>query len=139
MTVDPAQRRGSRAVAVLVYTVLRVALFLAVWALFQFLTPIKGLWAVVAGILVSGAISLIVLDRQRNAVAIAAGGVLGRINARIEASARAEDEDADGALPPAAGAASGEGEQPAEDQPVGEQEDPGALEGGDEPGAGRPA
>jgi hypothetical protein len=91
------------------------------------LTPIKGVWAAVAAILVSGAISIIVLDRQRNKVGLAAGSFFGRINDRIEASARAEDDDLD------------EGQQPAQHQSVGEQQDPGLLQGGDQAGAERPA
>jgi hypothetical protein len=84
---------GSNAVAVAAYTLLRVALFAVVWLVIELLTPINGVWAIVAAILMSGAISLIVLDRQRGAVGQAAAGFFGRINARIEASARAEDDD----------------------------------------------
>jgi hypothetical protein len=87
---------GSNAVAVAAYTLLRVGLFAVVWLVIELLTPINGVWAIVAAILMSGAISLIVLDRQRAAVGQAAAGFFGRINARIEASARAEDDDAPG-------------------------------------------
>jgi len=101
--------------AVVVYTLLRVALFGVVWVLVEFLTPFHGLWAAVAALLISGAISVVVLDRPRNKVGAAAGSFFGRINERIEASARAEDEDAD--EPPA----SGEGEQQAQQDSVAEQ------------------
>jgi len=86
---------SSKAVAILVYTLLRVGLFALVWALIAFLTPLNGLWAAAAAILISGAISVVVLDRQRGEVGAAAAGFFGRINARIEASAAAEDEDED--------------------------------------------
>jgi hypothetical protein len=101
--------------AVLVYTLLRAALFAVIWVLFEFLTPIHGLWAAVSALLISGAISVVVLDRPRNRVGLAAGGFFGRINERIDASARAEDDDAD------ASAASGEGEQQAQHDSVAEQ------------------
>lgn len=85
-----------------IYTVLRIALFAAVWLVLELLTPVHGVWAIVAAILMSGAISIVVLDRPRGQVGVAAAGFFGRINARIEASARAEDvEDAPPPVPPA--------------------------------------
>ncbi len=86
---------SSKALAVAVYTVLRVLLFAAVWLTIELLTPISGLLAIIAALLVSGAISLLVLDRQRGRAASVAAGFFGRINERIEASARAEDDDDD--------------------------------------------
>jgi hypothetical protein len=83
----------TKARAVIVYTLLRVALFAAVWAVLQYLTPVHGLLAVVAAILMSGAISVVLLDRPRGEVGTLAAGFFGRINARIDASARAEDID----------------------------------------------
>lgn len=111
---------GSKALAVLVYTVLRVALFAVVWLSIELLTPINGLLAIIAAILLSGAISLLVLDRQRGRAASVAAGFFGRINERIEASARAEDVDeAPVAPPPASG--SGEGERGPEHEAVDKQ------------------
>ncbi len=86
-------RSDSRAWSLVVYTLLRVAIFLAFWLPLQLLTPLRGLFAVVAALLMSGAVSLVVLDRQRGRVGQAAAGFFGRINDRIEASARAEDDD----------------------------------------------
>ena len=86
-----AKALGAR--AVLIYTLLRVALFLLVWLTIELLTPISGVWAIVVAILISGAISLVLLDRPRNRAGAAAGGFFSRINERIEASARAEDID----------------------------------------------
>lgn len=103
--------------AIVVYSALRLALLLVVWVVVELTTPFHGLWAVAIALLVSGAISLLVLDRQRDAVAGAVSGVFGRINARIDAATRAEDDD-DGAAGPAP---SGGGEQRAEDDSVGQQ------------------
>ena len=104
----------SKTVSILVYTVLRIALFVVAWLAFAFLTPIKGIWAIVAGILASGAISLVVLNHQREKVGRAAEGFFGGINARIDAATRAEDVDE----LPQQGA---QGEQPAEGQAVDEK------------------
>ena len=87
----------SKTWSLVVYTLLRVAIFLAFWLPLQLLTPLRGLLAVVAALLMSGAVSLIVLDRQRGRVGLAAAGFFRRINERIEASARAEDEALDAA------------------------------------------
>ena len=137
--------RSGTAIAVLVYTLLRVALFALVWVVVELVTPIHGLWAAATAVLISGAISVILLDRQRNKVGLAAGRFFGRINERIEASARAEDDDLPPAPPPASPAArvdaasgsSGEGQQDAQEEPVGQQQDAGLLEGGDERGSER--
>lgn len=106
----------------LVYTVLRVALFAVVWLTIELLTPFSGLLAIIAAILVSGAISLLVLDRQRGRAASVAAGFFGRINERIEASARAEDvDDAPEVPPPPAAGGSGEGERGPEHEAVDKQ------------------
>ncbi len=129
-SAQPASGR-SKAVAVIVYSVLRLALFVAIWLVIDFLTPIHGLIAAAAAILISGAISVIVLDRQRGAVGEAAAGFFGRINARIEASARAEDEnDSENE-----DAGSGDAEEQPESESVGQQEQARALQGGDQAGA----
>ncbi|MCF8527769.1 MAG: DUF4229 domain-containing protein [Candidatus Nanopelagicales bacterium] len=116
--------------ALAVYTVLRVALFAVVWGVIWFLTPLDAVWSAVAAILISGAISLVLLDRQRGRVGAAAGGFFSRLNARIDAASRAEDVDEpwmaeqQGAVPaveelPAEG--SGEGQESAEDKAVEEK------------------
>jgi hypothetical protein len=119
--------RGSSAKAILIYTALRIGLFAIVWVLIEFVTPIHGIWAVAAAILISGAISIVVLDRPRNKVGLAAGSFFGRINERIEASARAVDDDLD------------EGQQGAQSQAVDKEQDAGLLEGGDQRRTERPA
>jgi hypothetical protein len=113
-----ADTGGSKAAAVLVYTALRIAVFAAVWLTIELLTPLSGVWAIVVAILVSGAVSLLLLDRQRGRVGAAAAGFFGRLNERIEASARAEDDDGE---PPAPSPGSGEGEQTAENEAVDKQ------------------
>ena len=107
---------GSKALAIAVYTVLRVALFAVVWLTLELLTPVSGLWAIVLAILFSGAISIVVLDRQRDRVGAVAAGFFRGINERIEASARAEDDDLDAPAP-----GSGDGEQPAHRDAVDKQ------------------
>ena len=127
-----ASSSGSTALAIAVYTVLRVLVFLGVWALLWVLTPLDALWSAVAAILISGAISLVLLDRQRGRVGRATGGFFARINARIDAATRAEDIDEPWPVPVAG---SGEGQQAAEGDSVDEQQDAGRLEGRDEGGA----
>ena len=46
--LDAMSAAGSKAGAVVLYTALRVGLFLAVWLTFELLTPVSGLWAIVA-------------------------------------------------------------------------------------------
>jgi len=72
--------------ALAVYTVLRVALFALVWGVIWFLTPLDAVWSAAAAILISGAISLVLLDRQRGRVGAAAGGFFSRLNARIDSA-----------------------------------------------------
>lgn len=112
---------GSKTLAVLVYTALRVAVFAAVWLTIELLTPITGLLAIITAILASGAISLLLLDRQRGRAASVAAGFFGRINERIEASARAEDVDDEPVAPPSPTADSDEGQKAAEDESVDKQ------------------
>lgn len=83
------------------FTVLRLLLLGAVWLLVQLATGLRGLTAIVVALLISGLISLVVLDRQRDAMGRVVAGFFRGINARIDASARAEDD-----------------EEPAEGQPV---------------------
>jgi hypothetical protein len=130
---------GSKAAAIVVYTALRLGLFLAVWLTFELLTPVSGLWAIVLAILISGAISIVVLDRPRNRVGQVADGFFGRLNERIEASARAEDDDDEEPVPVRSSEVSDHREQGAEREAVGEQQEPGLLQGGDEGGPARPA
>lgn len=83
----------SRWISFLVYTLLRLLVFAAVWLLVQIVTPWRGLLAIGVAILISGGISLFVLDRPRGQLAVGVDGFMRRMNERIEASARAEDVD----------------------------------------------
>ena len=78
--------------AIVIYTVMRLGLLVAAWWLIQLVSPLRGLWALVVAVLVSGVISWFALDRQRSAMSAVVGGFFGRINDRIEAASRAEDE-----------------------------------------------
>ncbi len=75
------------------YTALRVAMFVGAWILIEILTPIQGLFAAAFAIVISGAVSIIVLNGQRDAMSAALVGFFRRMNARIDASTRAEDVD----------------------------------------------
>lgn len=103
------------------YTFLRVALFAAVWLVLEFWTPLTGLLAVVAALLMSGAISIVVLDRPRGDLGSVAAGFFGRINARIDAASRAEDVDDDPGPPTSAPSGSREPEEQPEHEAVDQQ------------------
>lgn len=106
-----------------VYTLLRVALFAVVWVIIELLTPIHGLWAAAAAIVMSGAISIVVLDRPRSKVGVAFGRFYGRINDRIEASASREDDDdvESEAMPPTTPESSGQSQDQSEHEAVDKQ------------------
>ncbi len=87
-----SETRRSGAASIALYTVMRLGLFVAVWLLLQLITPLRGLWAVVVAILASGVISLFLLGRQRAAMSAVVGGFFGRINDRIDAASRGEDD-----------------------------------------------
>ena len=116
---------GSRWLPLLRYTLLRLALLIAAWAVIAWLTPVKGLWALALALLVSGAISLFVLDRQRDAMSLGVARFFTGINERIDAATRAEDAVVAGELLQ-------DREAGAHDEPVGQHEDPRPLERGDE-------
>lgn len=114
----------------MVYTLLRLVLFAAVWVLVWVITPWRGLVAIAVAILISGGISLFLLDRPRGQMAVGVNAFMQRINDRIEASTRAEDVDEP--LP-----GGGEhGEDHGQPGSVGKHDHPGLLEDGDQPGTG---
>lgn len=129
MTEKAGPSSGTR--AFLVYTVLRLGLVLALWWLLQLVTPLRGLLALVVSILASGVISLFLLNRPRQAMGEGVAGFFGRLNARIDAGAAAEDEwdEAQRRL---------SGEQQPEQDAVDPQEQARPREDGDEGGTGRP-
>ncbi len=85
--------RSRSAWSVVLYTALRLAMFAGAWILIETLTPIHGLFAAAFAIVISGAVSIIVLNGQRDAMSAALFGFFRRMNARIDASTRAEDLD----------------------------------------------
>ncbi|MCU0295222.1 MAG: DUF4229 domain-containing protein [Candidatus Nanopelagicales bacterium] len=74
-----------------VYTGLRLVLLLAVGGLL-YLTGARGFLLILLSFLVSGALSLVWLDRPRATMSAGFGRVMGRMNDRIDAAAAAEDE-----------------------------------------------
>mgnify|MGYP003415036807 FL=1 len=77
--------------AFFVYTGLRLLLLLAVGGLL-YLTGARGLLLLVLAFLVSGALSLVWLDRPRSSMSQGFGRVVGKVNDRIDAAAAAEDD-----------------------------------------------
>jgi hypothetical protein len=92
VSVEPRRSTPSGAASIALYTAMRVGVFIGVWLLLQLLSPLRGLWAVVIAIVVSGLISVFLLNRQRAAMSAVVGGFFGRINERIDAASQAEDD-----------------------------------------------
>ena len=88
----PSRGTPGGAASIAVYTAMRVGVFIGVWLLLQLVTPLRGLWAVVVASVVSGLISVFLLNRQRAAMSSVVGGFFGRINERIDAASRVEDD-----------------------------------------------
>ena len=74
------------------YTTLRLAFLIAVGVVCYFL-GLRGLALAVVAFLGSGLLSFVLLDRQRDALGESVGGLFSRINARIEANTRSEDDE----------------------------------------------
>ena len=77
--------------AFFVYTGLRILLLLAVGGLL-YATGARGFLLLVLAFLVSGALSLVWLDRPRAKMSQGFGNAVGRVNDKIDAAAAAEDE-----------------------------------------------
>jgi len=116
------------------YTTLRVALLLAVWLLVQLVTPLRGLIAIAVAVVISGVLSFVVLDRPRDQASHGLSRLFRNIDDRIERSRTAEDVDDEPAP-----AASGQADAQAEQQSVGEHDESGPLQDGDEGATRRPA
>ena len=91
MSEDSTPDGWATARPILVFTALRVGLFLAVWLVIQTLSPLRGLVAVVVALVVSGIVSFFVLRGQRSDMGGSVSNVFRRINDRIDAASRAED------------------------------------------------
>lgn len=83
--------------AFFVYTGLRIVLLLAVGGLL-YLTGARGFLLILLAFLVSGALSLVWLDRPRGQMSAGFGRVIGKVNDRIDAAAAAEDDQQEVAL-----------------------------------------
>ncbi len=78
--------------ATFAYTTARILLFVAATGLI-YLAGARGLLLLGLALVVSGAASYILLSRQRDAMAGALTRRLGSVRSRLDAGARAEDED----------------------------------------------
>lgn len=76
------------------YSTLRLALLIAVGAVL-YLLGLHGVWLLAVALVLSGVLSLFVLDRQRDDLGRSVGNVFTRINERIDANTRSEDFDDD--------------------------------------------
>lgn len=116
------------------YTTLRVALLLVVWLLIQVVTPLRGLIAIGLAVVISGIISFVLLDRPRDQASRGLSRLFRSIDERIERSRTAEDIE-DEPAPVASGQADAQPQQ----EPVGEHDQAGPLQDGDEGATRRPA
>jgi hypothetical protein len=88
-----ASAQARRWLAVLTYTGLRVLLLFAVWLILQLITPLRGWLSVAVALVISGLVSLFLLNRQRASMGLVVSSFFGGINARIDAATRAEDDE----------------------------------------------
>ncbi len=79
---------------VFVYTMLRVAMLVAVGGVL-YLVGVRGVWLILFAFLVSGVVSAFVLRTPREGAVLGFTSAYRGINARIDASTRAEDHDDD--------------------------------------------
>jgi hypothetical protein len=77
---------------VVVYTVARVALFAAVLAPL-YLLGLRGFLLLVIAVVLSGVLSLVLLNRVRAGFSSVVSGYFSRVNQRIDAATRAEDDE----------------------------------------------
>jgi hypothetical protein len=124
---------------VVVYTVLRVALFLVAWLLVQLLTPWRGLLALAVAIIVSGVVGFFLLDRPRDQASSALHGVFRRIDERIQNNALAEDALVEASLTegPDVLTAGRDGQAEAEQDSVDRGQGAGESQDGDQIASGR--
>jgi len=79
-------------IPVLTYTLARIALLAVVYGI-GYLAGLRDITLLVMAFLGSGLLSLVVLNRQRDAFGGRIAGFFARINDRIEENARKEDVD----------------------------------------------
>lgn len=74
------------------YTLARFGLLAATLAV-GYIAGMRGIWLFVSAFIGSGALSLVMLDRQRNAMGNKVSGYFTKLNEKIDASASKEDID----------------------------------------------
>jgi hypothetical protein len=79
---------------VFVYTLLRIAMLVAVGGVL-YLVGVRGVWLILFAFLVSGVVSAFVLRTPREGAVLGFTSAYRGINARLDASTRAEDHDDD--------------------------------------------
>jgi hypothetical protein len=77
----------------LAYSSARILLFVATTGLL-YLAGARGLLLLALAVLISGIVSFVVLSRQRDAMSAAFTGRIRGFRGRLDAGARAEDDDA---------------------------------------------
>lgn len=114
----------------MIYTGLRLALLAATWFLVQLVTPMRGLLAVAVALVVSGILGFFLLDRPRDDASVSVSRLFRRIDAKIESSRTAEDDDEP---------RSPQGQADPHQDAVDEGEQPGPLQDGDQVATDGPA
>lgn len=89
-TPDPTGQPSFGAHPVVVYTLKRLGLLLAVGAI-CYLVGLRGVWLILFAFLLSGAIAMVALKNSREGAAYGITSAVTKANERIEASTRAED------------------------------------------------
>lgn len=79
---------------VLTYSLARIALFVAIMVPL-YLLGVRGFLLLVLAVVLSGVLSLVVLNGLRAAFSDVVSGYFSRINQRIDAASRAEDDELD--------------------------------------------
>lgn len=126
-----ASAQARRWLAVLTYTGLRVLLLLAVWLILQLFTSLRGWLSVAVALVISGLVSVFLLNRQRASMGLVVSSFFGGINARIDAATRAEDDDLEVEV-------LAESEPSAQREAVDQEHQAGSLENDDQSGTNRP-
>ena len=125
-----ASAQARRWLAVLTYTGLRVLLLVAVWLILQLITPLRGWLSVAVALVISGLVSLFLLNRQRASMGLVVSSFFGGINARIDAATRAEDDYLDVEV-------LAESEPSTQREAVDQEHQAGSLENDDQSGTNR--
>ena len=102
---------------VLVYSVARMALFIAALIPLRLL-GVRGLWLFGLAIVLSGLLSLVLLDRVRSQFSGTLSAFFSGLNQRIDEAARSENADAHGSAGPTADGPADESDGPVAEDPA---------------------